>query len=40
LDELSIDNDSDDDLPNETETLINVGQTMDDDQFTITGELG
>jgi len=35
MDELSIDNESNDDFPNETETLINVGHTMDDDQFTI-----
>ena len=38
MDELSIDNDNNDDFPNETETLINVGCTMDDDQFTIATE--
>ena len=38
MDELSIDNESNDDFPNETETLINVGWTMDDDRFTIATE--
>jgi len=38
MDELSSDNDNNDNNPNETETLINVGHTMDDDQFTIATE--
>jgi len=38
LDEDSIDIDSGDVSPNETETHINIGWTMDDDQFIIATE--